>query len=79
MGISTSGPSSRRRPTRQLVAPVVQRERFAAQALLAAAGDDEAMPLDEDFLGAMEYGMQPSWGMGMGIDRLLMAHRFGYP
>jgi lysyl-tRNA synthetase class 2 len=41
----------------------VQRERFESQAALAAAGDDEVMPLDEDFLGAMEYGMLPSGGM----------------
>lgn len=57
----------------ELVDPVVQRERLIAQSLLAAKGDDEAMRLDEDFLRAMEYGMPPAGGMGMGIDRLLMA------
>lgn len=53
--------------------PIVQRERFAEQALAAAAGDDEAMLLDEDFLAALEYGMPPCTGTGMGIDRLLMS------
>jgi lysyl-tRNA synthetase class 2 len=57
----------------ELIDPVVQRERFAAQARAAAAGDDEAMALDEDFLAAMEYAMPPTTGTGMGIDRLLMA------
>ena len=57
----------------ELVDPVIQRQRFEAQALLAAAGDDEAMVLDEDFLAAMEFAMPPSGGMGMGLDRLLMA------
>lgn len=56
----------------ELIDPVVQRERFAAQALAAAAGDDEAMALDEDFLAAMEHAMPPCTGTGMGIDRLLM-------
>ena len=51
----------------ELVDPAVQRERFEAQARLAATGDDEAMPLGEDFLRAMEYGMRPSGGMGMRI------------
>jgi lysyl-tRNA synthetase class 2 len=57
----------------ELIDPVVQRERFIHQASLAAEGDAEAMRLDEDFLRAMEYGMPPAGGMGMGVDRLLMA------
>lgn len=57
----------------ELVDPVVQRDRLTVQSLLAAGGDPEAMQLDEDFLRALEYGMPPSGGMGMGLDRLLMA------
>ena len=56
----------------ELVDPVEQRERLHAQSLRAAAGDPEAMQLDEDFLRAMEYGMPPTGGMGMGVDRLMM-------
>ena len=52
--------------------PVVQRERLTEQSLRAAAGDAEAMELDEVFLKAMEFGMPPAGGMGLGVDRLVM-------
>jgi lysyl-tRNA synthetase, class II len=56
----------------ELVDPVEERARLTAQSLLAAGGDLEAMQVDEDFLMALEYGMPPSGGMGMGLDRMLI-------
>ncbi len=55
----------------ELVDPIEQRARLLRQSLLSAGGDIDAMQLDEDFLRALEYGMPPTGGMGMGVDRLL--------
>jgi lysyl-tRNA synthetase class 2 len=56
----------------ELVDPAELRNRLTAQSLQAAAGDPEAMELDEDFLDAFEYAMPPSGGLGLGVDRLVM-------
>jgi lysyl-tRNA synthetase, class II len=56
----------------ELADPVEQRKRLTEQSLLAAGGDPEAMQLDEDFLRALEYGMPPTGGVGVGVDRIII-------
>ena len=56
----------------ELVDPIEQRKRLVEQATLRREGDEEAMPLDEDYIKAMEYGMPPNSGVGIGIDRLVV-------
>ena len=56
----------------ELINPVDQRERFTQQSLLAALGDPEAMEIDEEFLSALEVGLPPTGGLGLGVDRVYM-------